>query len=200
MRRIHLIAMIVLGVLLTGFLLPIGSHATDPSDADLCQIEPRSDAEIAEIRSKPVERDPTISKDGVVSATEAEIEGITRTVRELIACGNIGDEARANALFTTEFIADPNWSPVDVDEATPTASSGKVEQTFIGVFDVEKYADGRVGAIVASDDPRVPSPVEPFYLMFRLAGDRWLIDDIPLWFSFSVDVDPFIPTATPIPG
>ncbi|GIW03706.1 MAG: hypothetical protein KatS3mg059_0326 [Thermomicrobiales bacterium] len=56
-----------------------------------------------------------------------------------------------------------------------------------GVVYVRQFDDGRAGAVILTDDPRIPSPVEPSFFFFAKAGDRWLVDEYPVIFEFSFE-------------
>jgi hypothetical protein len=132
-------------------------------------------------------------------ATQAETEGITRTIQEFVACSSAGDFARRSALYTNHYLQ-PFFNAMDeqnlqgvADAASAPASPvpegerGWVQE----IRDVRTLPDGRVGAHIVIDDPVNHPHVTSAVLIFAPSGDRWLIDEI------HPDPTSSSPTATP---
>lgn len=114
------------------------------------------------------------------------IDAVTATVREVFACFNAGDFGRALSLFSDNLVAgfgpEPGESIEDVRgflEAEPTPAPEGQRIVLIAVTDVVVMDDGRVGAIVTSNDPTVePEGMETALVIFVEEDGRWLVDEV----------------------
>jgi hypothetical protein len=102
-------------------------------------------------------------------------------VRESVACRNAGDFLRAYALFTDRFLAQLLGPPDAIDPdliarlTVPPTAVPEPQQLALGsVTEIRRLADGRVGAIVVTQDQTM---VYADYLYFAQVDDRWLIDE-----------------------
>lgn len=110
---------------------------------------------------------------------------ITSTLLELYACYQAGDPRRFHALYTDEGLqrafppglVTPEFfdeffaaSPVPVEEPDERA-------TILAIEDVTLLPDGRVGALVRSDEPEFGG-LQAVYWIFVEVGDRFLVDDV----------------------
>jgi hypothetical protein len=118
-------------------------------------------------------------------ADEATVAGVTAAAREIFACFNAGDFARATALFSDElaqqFGPEPGDTVEDVRaflEAPPEPAPAEEWGRVLAVTDVSVAADGRVAAIVVTEDPAVPTGVESALVFFVEEGGRWLADEV----------------------
>jgi len=122
-------------------------------------------------------------------ADAATVAGVVATVRELYACQNLGENGRFFAFFTDDalrgFGPPPEFGLADMPailtglpEPVPAAERVRL----LAVTDVSVMADGRIGAIVISDDPPIP-PEGPqtTLVLFVEEGGRWLIDELVLF-------------------
>lgn len=125
-------------------------------------------------------------------ASEEELAGITRTVRQLVACANAGDVLRLIPLLTDDFKAALAGAALGLQGQDPTAIAarfpvpisvdelGAVDQVaMIPIDDARLLPDGSVGAIL---EPSVQG-IEPsarFFVTFELVGDQWLIDGVTI--------------------
>jgi hypothetical protein len=117
--------------------------------------------------------------------------GIEATARELVACVNAGDILRVLALYTDRLLTSGSLTAGDIDpEAPPAPLPPEDRVALLGVVYVRQFDDGRVGAVILTDDPRIPSPVEPSFFFFAKAGGRWLIDEYPVIFKISSEAAP----------
>lgn len=173
-------------------------------EASECRVEPRSVDEV--LRLAGTSSDGTTLVEGEEStfasapnepADEAAVAGVTATAREVIACVNAGDLLRLYSLFTDEFLSQGGFDLAGLDEPAQPLSSDE-RAALLGVFFVRAFPDGRVGAIVATDDPSAPSPVEPIFYLFVRVGDRWLIDDLPDPFSVRTEESTVEIVGTPV--
>jgi hypothetical protein len=158
----------------------------DPSE---CQIAPRSDAEIATLLATPAV--PAASPAATPSASpipatalptgEAAgpdaLYGINATLRELVACMNAGETARALALVTDSIAAEDlhlifRKAPLALGTPTPVAENERTP--FLSIRDPRIVADGRVGAIVSNP----ANPAEAYFIVFEEHEGRWLIVSI----------------------
>jgi hypothetical protein len=181
----------------------------DPSE---CQVEPRAADELIAVwfpggtpiaatpQGSPVDVDGTaldVNEEGtpvgavidipVGEPADAEtIDAVTLTVREVFACFNAGDFARALSLFSDNLVAsfgpEPGESMEDVRgflEAEPEPAPEDQRIVLIAVTDVVVMEDGRVGAIVVSNDPTVePEGMETALVIFVEEDGRWLVDEV----------------------
>lgn len=127
---------------------------------------------------------PFVPPDGD-PADEATMSGVTATLLELYACYQAGDPRRFHALFTDEGIQRA-YPPDVVDreflDAFFAASPEPVEEpdqraTILAIEDVTLLPDGRVGALVRSDEPEIGG-LQAVYWIFVKSGDRFLVDDL----------------------
>lgn len=114
------------------------------------------------------------------------MDAITATVRELFACVNAGDFLRATALYSDDFVRriapDPSVSQEEIDsflatEAAPLPENERL--VLIAVTNVTVTDDGRVAAIVVSNDPAVDGPggTETSLVYFVERDGRWTLDE-----------------------
>ena len=112
---------------------------------------------------------------------------ITAIVRELLACQNRIENGRFFTFFTDAMLRtfapppDEPFGPEDVAallvpyEPIPVAEYIRL----LAVTDVLVMADGRVGALVVSDDPPIPPDGPETQLMLFVEEEgRWLVDGV----------------------
>ncbi|MDP9369397.1 MAG: cupredoxin domain-containing protein [Chloroflexota bacterium] len=199
MHRLFLVGAIALLVSFGGGIsawaqqgTPVLGEVPDPS---LCQVQPRAPEAIQQLVGTPMagKAATPIAQEGNASPTpfvqpegqEADqqtVDQVAATVRELVACLNAGDYLRAWALYTDDYIL-RNFAargPLGVDAvedlaATPVPVVQEQQIAFVGVINARMLADGRVGAIVETNDPSEGGWVR-WYGEFVMMGDRYLID------------------------
>ncbi len=119
-------------------------------------------------------------------ASQDEIDGITRTIREFYACANAGDYPRRLALYTGRVVEAQfnaldaaGWQATLEFAATPSTAVPAGDRGWIeSIREVRRLADGRVGAYVAAVDPvNHPHQINAV-VVFARDGDRWLIDEV----------------------
>jgi hypothetical protein len=103
----------------------------------------------------------------------------------LYACAQAGDPRRFHALFTDEGLQ--RAFPPDlvtqefIDEffaASPVPAEGPEQRaTILAIEEVTHLADGRVGALVRSDEPEFGG-LQTVYWIFVQAEDRFLVDEL----------------------
>ena len=110
------------------------------------------------------------------------VAGVTATVREVYACFNAGDVARAFALVTDDVLRGfAEEDPIPEEEvraflgATPAAVPAAQRVAILAITDVVRLPGGRAGALVAVADPAIPEGPETIHFTFERRGDRWLI-------------------------
>jgi hypothetical protein len=158
-----------------------------PSPAE-CRIAPRSDAEIAAfagtpiVAATPVAEEPMELPEGTQADAET-VAGITRTLREVIACAEANDLPRLLALYSDEAVRRFVLAaePVPIVPGQPTAGPGTRPATPPAAADrtpvvqeARLLPDGRVAALVTLVAPGSRVVV----VIFVQTGDRWLIDEI----------------------
>lgn len=118
-------------------------------------------------------------------ADAATVTGVTTTLLEVYACYQAGDPRRFHALFTDEGLqrAFPPAmvSPEFIDEffaASPVPVEDPDQRaTILAIEEVTRLPDGRVGALVRSDEPEFGG-LQAVYWIFVQAGDRFLVDEL----------------------
>lgn len=137
----------------------------------------------------------TLDSDQSVSVQEA--------AREILACFNAGDIARASALMTDNGVIRTYWQLTETPElrstaqeriatATPRPELGQIR--LVTVTDISQLPDGRATAFVVINDPAALQPGPETLLFYFLNQDgTWLLDD---WVDFSIAA---VPASTPTP-
>lgn len=107
-------------------------------------------------------------------------------MREVLACFNAGDFARALILFSDDlprsFGPEPGETPEDVrafveEPFGPVPEADRIR--LLAITDVSVMADERVGALLVSDDPAVPPEgVETELVVFVEERGRWVTDAV----------------------
>jgi hypothetical protein len=200
MRRTTLLgSALAAGLLFTGTGTTLAQDATPgarnvPAPED-CMVEPRSIDEITAVLATPAPATPeeaSASPEAFVlpegePADSETVSAIEATMHELLACTNAGDLRAVFALYTDEYFQEvfPTFGPLPQEDldflATPPVESVDVElmQALLEIRDVRVLSDGRVGAIVVTEDPRTaPEGEETRFVIFEEQDGRWLIDDI----------------------
>lgn len=194
--RVVATAMLGIGIVVGGavsLLSPAGVGAQEASpaageviEATECQVEPLSDEYLSGLAATPAGDEATseatpeqFTVPEGEPAGEAEVEGATATVRELVACLNAADFRRVYALYTEDYLVQTfAGEPVDAAQATPEPTEDATQNALIGVGDVIVLEDGRLGAqvdTVGADGLQVS-----MYMIFENTGDRWLIDEVTI--------------------
>jgi hypothetical protein len=154
---------------------------------DECRIAPRDTLALVELTGTPAagelipERQRARKGDAPAGqpAPPAVAAGIAATVRELAACANAGDQARALALYSDDYFrrlitSGGGFTPEYAEFlATPQPIAAEKWIAAPAVSGARLLDDGRSGAFVATG---VAEKI-PFFL-FALVGERWLIDEI----------------------
>jgi hypothetical protein len=118
-------------------------------------------------------------------ADAAAVSGVTTTLLEMYACFQAGDPRRFHALFTDEGLqrAFPLGTVTQefIDEFF-AASPVPVEDpdrraTILAIEDMRLLPNGRVGALVHSDEPEFGG-LWTVYWIFVEVGDRFLVVDV----------------------
>ncbi|MFL5759597.1 MAG: FixH family protein [Thermomicrobiales bacterium] len=134
-------------------------------------------------------------------ATQAQTDGVTKTIRQFVACASAQDFSRRTALYSDHYLR-PFLASMD-DQAKqgilaaaaapanpmPEGQRGWIQE----ISDMRALPDGRVGARVIIDDPVNHPHVTYAVLVFAQSGDQWLIDEI------HADPGTASPAATPAP-
>ncbi len=161
----------------------------DPTE---CLIEPRPIGDVRDLigvatpgAEPPQPTFPAELPSGT-AADDETVAGVTRTIVEVVACGNGGEFLRLLALYTDEGLSRLGPLPAEHflgDPATPVA---REERTVIAfVSRIELLDDGRAGAVVAIDDAiyatgpsgDVTIRDRVMYVILAEQGDRWLIEE-----------------------
>lgn len=209
--------------IVAGFLTgPVLAQTNDSADADEsarlvdpkeCVSRPRSAEDLTKVLGLEGEGVPapaTISitpplGDIVDPQTAISIKEVTR---EVVACFNANDIARAAGLMTDNGVKRAYWgltiNPA-AREAAKTRLTEKAEPRdtnalvrLIAITDVSMLPDGRIAAFVVINEPLLP-PAGPETLLFIFANEDgdWKVDD---WVDFTIVPADFVeatPEATP---
>ncbi|MCA9876714.1 MAG: hypothetical protein KC442_03000 [Thermomicrobiales bacterium] len=128
---------------------------------------------------------------------------VKEAAREIIACFNAGDIARASALMTDNGVIRTYWQLTETPElrstaqeriATATPRPEPAQIRLVTVTDISRLPDGRATAFVVINDPAAPQMGPETLLFYFLNQDgAWLLDD---WVDFSIAA---VPASTPAP-
>jgi hypothetical protein len=128
---------------------------------------------------------------------------IKEAAREILACFNAGDIARASALMTDTGVIRTYWQLTETPELRTTAQERigtavprpeLAQIRLVTVTDISVLPDGRAIAFVVINDPAAPQPgPETLLFYFKDQDGTWLLDD---WVDFSIAA---IPASTPTP-
>lgn len=118
-------------------------------------------------------------------ADAATIEAITATLHEALACLNANDPLRFLANFTDDlvrlFIAIAPLPPEALPAlaASPVAMPPDMRLGYLTIHDARVLPDGRVAALLDDYDPTEPPyGLGTDFAIFKMVGDRWLIDSL----------------------
>ncbi|MEA2531270.1 MAG: hypothetical protein QOG89_2914 [Thermomicrobiales bacterium] len=161
-------------------------------DASQCKVQPRPLADFERLllstpqsdAAAPASSTPFVVPDGE-PADAIAVSGVTATLIELFACYHAGDPRRFHALFTdeglqrafppgmvTQEFVDEFFAASPVPEDDPA-----LRATILAIEDVVVLIDGRVGALLRSDEPEFGG-LQAVYYIFAKVGDRYLVDDV----------------------
>ena len=172
-------------------------------EPEACRIGPRSLPNLQVVAQTPVPRvDPAppiadLLRTAEPASTET-VAAITRTVFEVVACRNAGDDARRFALFTDDGLRSLvaplpegyTWDPDFADLATPPTAVAVAEQaTLLAIDDVLVLPDRRIAARVTVVDG--DGATQETLFVFVLQGQRYLVDAV---------IEPGSPISDPGPG
>ena len=175
---------------------------------DECVSEPRAADQIAGLLGLAGEGVaapalPTITAPLGQNLNSDESVSIKEAVREILACFNAGDIARASALMTDTGVIRTYWQLTETPELRSTAQERiatavprpeLAQIRLVTVTDVSALPDGRVIAFVVINDPAAPQMgPETLLFYFKDQDGKWLLDD---WVDFSIAA---VPAATPAP-
>lgn len=127
------------------------------------------------------------------AATDEELEGVTGTVRNLVACANALDPLRILALISERYTGELASAALAAQQQPELAEQlltrfpvplGAVDSgepvAMIPVRDARLLPDGRVGVILEAEVPSAGgAPVTAlFFVAFVDENDRWLVDEV----------------------
>jgi hypothetical protein len=128
---------------------------------------------------------------------------VKEAAREILACFNAGDIARASALMTDNGVIRTYWQLTETPELRTTAQERigtavprpePAQIRLVTVTDISVLPDGRAIAFVVINDPAAPQPgPETLLFYFKDQDGKWLLDD---WVDFSIAT---VPASTPTP-
>ena len=173
-----------------------------------CVAEPRATDDIASLLGlagegvKPPAL-PTIAAPLGENLGSEESVPIKEAAREILACFNAGDIARASTLMTDNGVIRTYWQLTETPEmrssaqeriATAVPRPEPAQIRLVTITDISKLPDGRAIAFVVINDPAAPQPGPETLLFYFLDQDgKWLLDD---WVDFSIAA---VPASTPTP-
>jgi hypothetical protein len=173
-----------------------------------CVAEPRAAEQIAGVLGLAGEGVvppalPTITAPLGQNLASEQAVSIQEAAREILACFNAGDIARASALMTDNGVIRTYWQLTETPElrstaqeriATPTPRPEPGQIRLVTVTDISQLPDGRATAFVVINDPAAPQPGPETLLFYFLNQDgKWLLDD---WVDFAIAQ---VPASTPTP-
>ncbi|MFL5758727.1 MAG: hypothetical protein ACJ789_03255 [Thermomicrobiales bacterium] len=176
---------------------PAASPPPDAPTPELCVVGPRSFAEISSLSSRPINArppEPTPTPGPIPQGTPADpatTDGVTATVRELVACFNAGELLRAYGLYSDRYLGrllsrqNPTTRAAYDALATPLPSRPEDRAKVLDVHGVRELPDGRVGALVTIKYAVVPV-AKTFLFTFVENDGHWMIDDIRGEISFAL--------------
>ena len=199
-----LIPVVALTATLLAFRAPIAAQDAAPvalpvtPDPAECRVEPRTIDELHAQLGTPVPAPPEapqsmstpVGGPTAVSLPEGEpadtatVAAITATAVEAYACFNAGDYLRAFALYSDgALLRFAEQAPFTEDIAafflaTPQAFPEEFRSSVLAVREARVLPDGRVGALVDTDDPTSPPEgTDVDFVIFVEQGGRYLIDE-----------------------
>ncbi len=146
------------------------------------------------------------------AVTDEELEGITDTVRQLVACANAFDPLRILALISDQYIGQLANAALAAQEQPELAQQllgrfpvplGAIEGSqpvgMIPIRDARLLPDGRIGAILESTirSPTADDVTALFWVAFVDGDDRWLVDEVLPVVSEAFSTPAATPRATP---
>jgi hypothetical protein len=200
----RLICSLLLGMLVAWMALPgAAQEATpaallgEPVDPAECQFAQRPQEEILDlwfpsklatpVMATPVDSDvvfPTAVPLPLGSPADADtVAAVTQTLRRTMACANAGDYWGLLSLSSDNLVryyrpdaAIREEARQMADESFPPSPEGK-HWRLIAVTDVAVMDDGRVAAVLVSEDPLSisPGPETQLFFLIKERG-RWVLD------------------------
>ena len=173
-----------------------------------CVTDPRPADQIAGLlglagEGVPPPALPTITAPLGQNMDSEQSVSVKEAAREILACFNAGDIARAAALMTDNGVIRTYWQLTETPElrgtaqeriatASPRPEPGQIR--LVTVTDISQLPDGRATAFVVINDPAAPQ-LGPETLLFYFVNKdgKWLLDD---WVDFSIAA---VPASTPAP-
>ncbi len=217
------VGLMVMLMLLTPSLSVVAqdaSPATDIPAASDCTVAP---AEITTLLGSAGGADPAsplFTTQPVAEATlpdgpavtDEELEGITDTVRQLVACANAFDPLRILALISDQYIGQLANAALAAQERPDLAQQllvrfpvplgaidGSQPVGMIPIRDARLLPDGRIGAILESTISGTTGDAVTalFWVAFVDGDDRWLVDEVLPVVSEAFATPAATPQATP---
>lgn len=173
-----------------------------------CVAEPRAADQIAGLLGLAGEGVappawPTITAPLGQNLESDQAVSIKEAVREILACFNAGDIARASALMTDTGVIRTYWQLTETPELRGTAQERiatavprpeLAQIRLVTVTDASVLPDGRAIAFVVINDPAAPQlGPETLLFYFKDQDGVWLLDD---WVDFSIAA---VSAGTPTP-
>ncbi len=192
-----------LALLLVGGLAPVvraqpATPTPDVPTAAECTVQPVDPAALLSTVGGADLNSPLFTTEPVDEATlpdgpdvtDEEREGVTDTVRQLVACANAFDPFRILALISEEYIGELGGAALAAQQQPELAmqlidrfpvpiaaidATGPVEM--IDVRDPRLLPDGRIGVILESTVPGSDERAV-FFVTFIESDDTWLVDEV----------------------
>jgi hypothetical protein len=185
--------LLVTGCAVLGFTATLAQAATPlpfpatPEPAE-CIVAPAVMADVLDLLATPVAASPVAASEPLAipdgaAADEETAAAVVATLRQVLACANVGDPLRFTALFTDDFIREfyAGAALSDVIRFLSFASQPlPVEQrrAIVPVGAVEMLDDGLAGMTIVLDEPADPRTEEPDYAILEEVDGRCLVDGV----------------------
>ncbi len=177
------------------------SPSTDVPEAIDCTVDPVEISALLSAAGGADPNSPLFSTQPVEEATlpdgpavtDEELEGITDTVRQLVACANAFDPLRILALISDQYTGQLANAALAAQEQPELAEqlllrfpvplgavSGGEPVAMVPIRDARLLPDGRIGAILESTIATATGDdvMALFYVAFVEGDERWLLDEV----------------------
>lgn len=221
--RLAITAGLAITLLAPGLAAQEPSPSPDVPDASECSVSPVEISTLLGATGAADPNSPLFSTQPVEESslpdgpaiTDAELRGITDTVRQLVACANAFDPFRILALISDRYTGQLASAALAAQEQPDLAEqlllrfpvplgavAGGEPVRMIPIRDARLLPDGRIGAILEASiaSGGGDNVTALFYVAFVDQDGRWLVDNVVPVASGVFGTPAATPAATAIPG